>query len=331
MNHLDPLYRSGPPRRTVAIFARFSVFAASLLGFTAISGCLPVSDFGYTDTTAESISGTAGMTATSAPSTPASGGTLDVTTSTSSSSTTGATPTTTNPTCGEFTCQGDMSTDIECDVFAQDCPDGQKCAAVILGGGAAWNAARCVPVSGTDEPGDPCTIESVAAGLDSCIKGAMCWDDDGDFDGNGTCVELCMGTPDAPLCADNGYCTFGGDGVLNFCLPGCDPLLQDCNEGAACYPINDGFICAPDASGDAGKANDPCEFINVCKPGLLCAGPEFVGAGCPPGSQGCCTPFCTFPGGICPNPDQQCIQWYDPVMFPVDDPLLLIGFCGVPQ
>jgi hypothetical protein len=268
------------------------------------------------------------MTATSAPSTPASGGTLDVTTSTSSSSTTDPTPTTTNPTCGAFICQGDMSTDA-CDLYAQDCPEGEKCEAVMTDGGGAWNAARCVPVLGNDIPGDPCTAEDVAAGLDSCIKGAMCWDVD--IDGNGTCVALCQGTPDAAMCPNNGLCTIATDGFIAICLPGCDPLFQDCAEGAACYPINDGFTCALDASGDTGKANDLCEFVNACDSGLLCAGPEFVGAGCPPGSQGCCTPFCEFPDGACPNPDQQCIRWYDPAMLPVDDPLLLIGYCGVPQ
>jgi hypothetical protein len=47
--------------------------------------------------------------------------------------------------------------------------------------------------------------------------------------------------------------------------------------------------------------------------------------------MGCCTPFCEFPDGACPNPDQQCVQWFDPMMLPEGDPQLDIGFCGVPQ
>jgi hypothetical protein len=234
-----------------------------------------------------------------------------------------------SPTCGAFICETDTPVVGECDVFLQDCKDGEKCAAVITDGGGAWNSSKCVPVSGSDVPGDACTAESTADGLDSCAKGAMCWGVD--MDGNGTCVELCMGTPDAPTCPNSGMCTIANDGFLNLCLPNCDPLLQDCAEGAACYPINDGFTCAPDASGDTGKANDPCEFINVCEAGLLCAGPEFVGAGCPAGSMGCCTPFCEFPDGVCPNPDQSCVQWFDPAMLPEGDPQLAIGYCGVPQ
>jgi hypothetical protein len=303
------------------VFSKYSILAASLLGVTAIGGCLPVSDFGDTGTTAESISVTAGMTATSAPGTTTSSDTL------SSSTTDPTSPNTATPTCS-ILCGTDEPTNLDCDIFAQDCPDGEKCAAVIPDGGSNWDSARCVPVTGTDMPGEPCTAEAVADGLDSCIKGAMCWEVD--KDGNGICRHLCTGTPDAPICPDQGICSIGSD-FLALCFPNCDPLLQDCVEGAACYPINDGFDCARDASGDTGKANDLCEFVNACDSGLLCAGPEFVGAGCPPGSMGCCTPFCEFPAGACPNPDQQCVQWFDPAMLPEGDPQLDIGYCGVPQ
>jgi len=257
------------------------------------------------------------------------GGASEGLTSTSSSSSGEPMPTTAEPTCGGFICPTDMPSSIECDVFAQDCPEGQKCSAVITDGGGAWNGARCVPVLGTGAPGDPCIAKSVAEGLDSCAKGVMCWGVD--MDGNGTCVGLCTGDWEAPMCADpHGWCTISGD-VLNLCLPVCDPLLQDCAEGDACYPIDDSFTCAPDASGDAGKANDPCEFINVCAEGLLCGDPMFVGAGCAPGLMGCCTPFCEFPDGVCPNPDQQCLQWLDPATLPEGDSWLDIGACGVPK
>jgi len=221
-------------------------------------------------------------------------------------------------------CENDLP--FNCDVFLQDCPEGEKCAAVSVDGGY-WNRARCVPVTGTDVAGDPCTAESVADGLDSCVKGAMCWGVD--MDGNGTCVAQCGGSPDVPTCPDKGICTISSQGFLNICLPTCDPLLQDCGVGRACYPINDGFTCVPDDSGDMGEANDPCEFINACEVGLFCGAPAFVGAGCAPGSMGCCTPFCEFPEGACPNPDQECVQWFDPAMLPEGDSWLAIGACGV--
>lgn len=228
-----------------------------------------------------------------------------------------------------FIVEIDMIIAGECDVFIQDCKEGEKCEAVITDGGGAWNSSKCVPVTGEGVAGDPCTAESVADGLDSCAKGNMCWGVD--MDGNGTCVELCKGTPDAPVCPDNGFCTIANMGFLNLCLPGCDPLLQDCAEGDACYSIDDGFTCAPDASGDVGKTNDPCEFINVCEAGLLCGDPAFVGAGCPQGSMGCCTPFCEFPDGACPNPDQKCVQYFvEP--FPMEPKNSEdIGVCGIPM
>jgi hypothetical protein len=296
-----------------------SVLAASLLGVIA-SGCLPVSDFGYTGTTAESSSVNSGTTMAS--------GTVDVSTGVPSSTTTAPAPTSGDPTCGAFICEGDLPPG-QCDVWAQQCPEGEKCVPVTTDGEGTYGTARCVPVNGTDVAGDACTAESVADGLDSCAKGHICLGVD--KDGNGTCIAQCAGTPNAPICAKNSACVDSGNGFINLCLPDCDPLLQDCADGFACYPLNDRFACALDASGDTGKANDLCEFITVCAPGLLCAGPEFVGAGCPPGSMGCCTPFCKFPDGACPNPDQQCVQWYDPAMLPADDPQLLIGFCGVPQ
>ena len=217
----------------------------------------------------------------------------------------------------------------ECDNWAQDCPEGQKCTAYIAGGGSAWDSLKCVEVTGTDQPGDPCTSEGAVSGVDSCIKGAMCWGVN--QEGMGTCVALCTGSVEAPVCADKGLCTISQFSILILCLRSCDPLLQDCaNPAEACYPIGDSFDCAPDASGDEGQANDPCEFINVCDKRLMCADVAFVGMGCAQGSTGCCTPFCEFPGGACPNPDQSCVQYFDPAQFPANDPLLDIGVCGVP-
>jgi len=257
----------------------------------------------------------------------------------SDSAPTSATATTTGPgtsadtsSTGEgcsFVCEDMPAEPFECDSFAQDCPEGQKCAAYIPDGGAAWSGWRCVDVTGTDEPGEPCTMEEVASGADSCIKGAMCWEVD--MNGDGYCVALCTGTAEAPVCENKASCTISADASLILCLPTCHPLLQDChNPSDVCYPVNDSFACAADASGDEGQSGDPCEFINVCDEGLMCADAALVGMGCPPGSTGCCTPFCNFPNGACPNPDQQCVQYFDPMELPPNDPRLDIGVCGVP-
>ena len=237
--------------------------------------------------------------------------------------------------CAFLSCDDMMNVMNECDNWAQDCPEGQKCTAYIAGGGGAWDATKCVDVA--KEPnaiGDECTSEGAASGVDSCDKGAMCWGVD-DM-GMGTCVELCTGSPDAGVCppGDSGpvMCTIANDGVLNLCLSSCDPLLQDClNDAEVCYPINDGFTCAPDASGEEGQANDSCGFINVCDKGLMCADAAFVGGGCEPPATGCCTPFCQFPDGACPNPDQKCVQYFvEP--FPMEPKNSEdIGVCGIPM
>ena len=296
---------------------------------SGVIGCLPVSDFGGGSSTTGTTGSGQGMSATSNVGVTGTGGvTSEGTGSTSSGSSTGSLPTTAEPTCGGLDCGADLP--VECDVLAQECPEGQKCMPIITDGGGAWDSSRCVPVLGMGAPGDACTAESLADGLDDCAEGAMCWGVD--MEGNGDCVALCGGTWDALTCPDDGFCTIAaGGGSLAICLPQCDPLLQDCDEGDACYPIDDGFTCAPDASGDVGEANDPCEFINVCEAGLLCGDPAFVGAGCAQGSLGCCTPFCGFPGGACPNLDQACVQWFDPAMLPEGDPRLAIGACGVPS
>ncbi len=249
---------------------------------------------------------------------------------TSTATTTSATSTdsgSTGEACTFLNCD-DMLRD-ECDVFAQDCPEGQKCAAWADDGSNAWNAVKCVDVTGTDKPGEPCTSDVRSlSGIDSCIEGAICWNRN--EEGVGTCLALCTGSPEAPVCPD-GACSTSGSGVLNLCLSYCDPLLQDCPGAGLCLPSGDSFVCILDASGDEGQANDSCEYTNVCDPGLVCLDPATAGAGCEPAAGGCCTPFCKFPDGACPNPDQSCVQWFDPAMLPENDPDLDIGFCGVPD
>jgi hypothetical protein len=216
----------------------------------------------------------------------------------------------------------------ECDFWEQDCPAGEKCMPWANDGGNSWNALRCSPIADNpDAPGEPCTVEgSGASGIDSCELGAMCWDVDPDTL-EGVCVAFCVGSPERPACEDaDAMCVMGGDGVLALCIPVCDPLQQDCSvEGNACYPVNDSFICAPDASGDTGAPGDACEFINVCDPGSFCASaevvPECMGAGC-------CTLFCDLDMPLPCLPGQECTPWYEAGMAPPGFENL--GACALP-
>ena len=231
--------------------------------------------------------------------------------------------------CSFLNCDDMMTDPGECDSFTQDCPEGQKCAAWADDGSNSWNALKCVEVTGTDKPGEACTADlNGLSGKDSCIEGAMCWN--WNEEGVGTCLALCSGTAEAPICDPSSLCSIGGDSVLALCIPICDPLLQDCPGGDLCIPNGDNFVCVLDAGGEEGQVNDPCEFVNVCDPGLMCLDSASVGAGCDPTVGGCCSPFCKFPGGACPNPDQSCVQWFDPMQLPENDPQLDIGVCAVP-
>jgi hypothetical protein len=178
-------------------------------------------------------------------------------------------------------------------------------------------------------PGEPCDVEgSGVSGTDSCELGAMCWDVDPETL-EGVCVAFCVGSADNPVCEDaNTSCAINGDGVLALCLPSCDPLLQDCGEGQLCAPVADAFSCVPDASGDMGAPGDPCEFINVCDPGMFCASTELV-PGCDGAGAGCCTAFCDL--GEAPPaclPGQECTPWYEPGNAPPGHEDL--GACALP-
>jgi hypothetical protein len=199
-------------------------------------------------------------------------------------------------------CPDGGGVNIECDVWAQDCPIGEKCMPWANDGGFEWNATRCTEIaSRPDAVGDACTVEgSGVSGFDSCEAGAMCWDVDPTNEG--TCVEFCSGSGDSPLCSDpSTRCTVMNEGVLILCLPVCDPLMQDCVAGQGCYPFTDGFVCLPDGSGRSGAFGDPCIESDACDPGLFCAPteavPECVDA------SGCCSELCDV--GV-DEPDLQC-------------------------
>lgn len=216
----------------------------------------------------------------------------------------------------------------ECDLFEQDCPAGQKCAPWANDGGNAWNATRCVPIAeDPGAPGDPCMVESTSlTGIDDCELGAMCWNVDLETL-EGTCIAMCMGSEDNPYCEDpDTFCYITSSGPL-FCVHRCDPVAQDCGEGLACYPVNDEFQCAPDASGDMGAAGDLCEFINVCDPGTFCNVPESV-PDCQ-GGYGCCTPFCELGDPMPPCLSGQiCAPYFEEGNAPPG--LEHVGFCTLP-
>lgn len=206
----------------------------------------------------------------------------------------------------------------ECDPFAQDCAEGERCVPWADDGGTSWNATRCSPLSADpDQVGESCMVEgSGVSGIDTCDVGLMCWAVDAETN-TGTCIELCGCGPEQPTCGGGGACSIANDGVLPLCLPACDPLDAEgtCPTGEACYPVGDGFQCAPDASGSDGQPGSPCSFINACDPGAACVDdavvPNCFGAGC-------CAAFCDLDvPGTCPV-GTTCEPWFNPGEEPLE-------------
>lgn len=204
----------------------------------------------------------------------------------------------------------------ECDLFAQDCPRGEKCMPWANDGGGYWNALRCSPiVDNPGQPGDDCTVEgSAVSGIDDCELGAMCWNVDAATN-TGACVAMCVGSYEEPTCEDDAIsCSLNSDGTIALCIPWCDPLLQDCSDGYGCNPVGGGFQCVP-VSEDAGGYASECDYIGDCAPGLFCLEAEHVPDCAAP--VGCCTEVCDISSalgdGQCMGVDggQQCVPWYE--------------------
>jgi len=282
-------------------------------------------------TTTPSGTGSTGSTGSTDPTDPSgtdpSGTTGTETDPSGTTTTTGGTDSDTD--CNFIDCDSSGGGEPQCDVWAQDCPEGEKCAGYSSNGNNSWDANKCVAVDpAPDSPGAECTVElSGVSGIDSCGPSSMCWDVD--FETNeGVCVEYCEGSKESPTCAAGKSCAILNDGVLILCLDQCDPLLQDCPGDDACLPNGESFICVLDASGpDLGAYADPCEYANSCDPGLVCMNPEYV-EDCP--AAGCCSPWCDIDvPNECPGDTQDCIPWYEEGMAPPG--YESVGVCGIPQ
>jgi len=198
---------------------------------------------------------------------------------------------------------GPDPTGSQCQADVQDCPDGFKC--VLRRADMAWEFV-CLPVSGDDQAGDPCTHDGVLAGTDTCSEDSWCI---GSFDTtgepwDGICYPLCVGGT-----CDEIEQVCVGIGMLPVCAAACDPLLPgSCGEAESCIlrGSEEGFVCFPSGA-EPHEQGEPCETGVSCMPGLHCS--QNV-VGCAPDDY-CCTAVCDAdePGDACDaaGPEAQCV------------------------
>ncbi|PRP90766.1 hypothetical protein ENSA5_62000 [Enhygromyxa salina] len=182
-----------------------------------------------------------------------------------------------------------------CDPFEQDCPEGEKC--VAYAAGQWWDSNKCVPVLGSQAVGEPCTYGGPEEATDNCDATSGCWNvEEIEGEWSGTCHAFCTGSDDDPMCAEGSQCLISSDPVVVFCIPTCDPLVQDCDEGLGCYWASNDFSCI--LTQDDIPAGQACGYINDCSPGLICVD----GLALPSCEDAaCCTPYCELMAG-----DAQC-------------------------
>jgi hypothetical protein len=220
----------------------------------------------------------------------------------------------------------------DCDLWDQDCPDGEKCAAHPSNPGGFFDERTCVPVIGDKQAGESCEAGGDppgTSGEDDCAPGRLCWGVDPDT-AHGYCVPYCEGDVDAPTCDGELLCALLQNELLPLCLPECDPLLG----GVECWsladtcvlaPAGQGFVCVPGGV-DPGMYGDGCGGAAQCAPYHFCAPAEHV-----PGClvDECCTALCEV-GNPAPCPDaddgQECLPvWEDPPPGYED-----VGVCAIP-
>jgi hypothetical protein len=232
-------------------------------------------------------------------------------------------PTTTgSPTTSGFVPDTDVGSISECDPFAQDCPEGEKCVAYGSSGGN-WDANKCVMVMGDGQVGDPCMYGGTTESTDNCGADSWCWNVN--MEGVGTCTAFCSGSPDDPICEPGFGCSIANDGSINLCLLECDPLLQDCpNDGDWCfYDFSGNFVCAFGTQDlPTGEA---CGFINDCVGGNVCLDatvfPSCAGAAC-------CAAFCDLADPMCAQMGTECTAFFEMGMAPPG--YENVGVCIIP-
>lgn len=117
-----------------------------------------------------------------------------------------------------FVC-GSRGSGFECDQWAQDCPEGDKCNA-WSDDNDVYDHAHCIPIARDPvDIGAPCTVEGYAlSGVDDCAFGAQCLEVDPETL-VGVCRAICSGSEANPSCDDPEMTCVINDDHYGWCLP----------------------------------------------------------------------------------------------------------------
>jgi hypothetical protein len=210
-----------------------------------------------------------------------------------------------------------------CNIVAQNCPNTYKCAP-FWPDLASVPDYRCVAIRGDLEPGDPCTIDSLATGNDDCDDTGFCWSY-GTGQLEGRCHPYCTGGFQYAECIDGWTCSFS-DVNPPMCVQTCVPLTGDCGSGLQCLWADPHFSCMLEGAGLG--PGEPCSVANDCAPDSLCVDALSL-ASC--AGDACCTPYCAVTAGDSPcqmiDPGYACAAFFeDPAPLGLED----VGVCMLP-
>lgn len=185
-----------------------------------------------------------------------------------------------------------------CSIFAQDCPDGEKCVPYSTDGDTI-DDHKCVPVLGDGQPGEPCLYGGIVEATDDCGADSFCFPQTDD----GICVEFCDVMKQCPMGFE---CQVTIDELIGGCFYACDPLLQDCADGFTCQFLWSQMTCLPTTDNVA--LGDPCDTNGDCAVGLTCLFEQFL-----PNCAGlsCCTSFCDLAAPVCAQMGTECTPFFD--------------------
>ncbi len=204
---------------------------------------------------------------------------------------------------------------IPCDVFAQDCEEPLKCVPFDADDDNQIDGAVCVQ-AGEDQLGEPCEFNPDVL-EDSCDEQLACV--------AGTCMELCEGNINDPVCELSEAECLLAEPNTPLCAPYCDPTPdnQFCELGVFthCVPSENEFICVPPSGVEAGLS-EQCAASKDCKAGYMC----LDGVSVPDCDwDSCCTPYCDLDGGVCPLN-----MFCQPVFEEPNPDYPFLGVCVVP-